>query len=94
VAAAERKAARRLKETLPLPAPAKINLALHVTGRRNDGYHLLDTLVVFTEFGDLVSISSAERGAMERTLLRRLARRRGAVARPRPRPPQSPVFPG
>ncbi len=27
-------------------APAKINLALHVTGRRDDGYHLLDTLVV------------------------------------------------
>ena len=28
------------------PAPAKINLALHVTGRRADGYHLLDTVVV------------------------------------------------
>lgn len=28
-------------------APAKINLALHVTGQRQDGYHLLDTLVVF-----------------------------------------------
>jgi 4-diphosphocytidyl-2-C-methyl-D-erythritol kinase len=48
-----------LKETLP--APAKINLALHVTGRRDDGYHLLDTLVVFTEDGDRLSISSAER---------------------------------
>ena len=34
------------------PAPAKINLALHVTGRRADGYHLLDSLVVFTELGD------------------------------------------
>lgn len=28
-------------------APAKINLALHITGQRQDGYHLLDTLVVF-----------------------------------------------
>lgn len=35
-------------------APAKVNLALHVTGRRDDGYHLLDTLVVFTEAGDTV----------------------------------------
>jgi 4-diphosphocytidyl-2-C-methyl-D-erythritol kinase len=35
-------------------APAKINLALAVTGRRPDGYHLLDTLVVFAEFGDVV----------------------------------------
>ncbi len=37
-------------------APAKINLALHVTGRRDDGYHLIDTLAVFTEFGDRVTI--------------------------------------
>lgn len=33
-------------------APAKINLTLHVTGRRSDGYHLLDSLVVFTTIGD------------------------------------------
>ena len=33
-------------------APAKINLALHVTGRRADGYHLLDSLVVFADVGD------------------------------------------
>ena len=36
-------------------APAKINLALHVTGRRDDGYHLIESLVVFTELGDRVS---------------------------------------
>lgn len=30
-------------------APAKINLALHVTGQRDDGYHLIDTLVVFAK---------------------------------------------
>lgn len=39
------------------PAPAKINLALHVTGRRADGYHLLDSLVVFTELGDRVTVA-------------------------------------
>ena len=33
-------------------APAKINLTLHVTGQRADGYHLLDSLVVFANVGD------------------------------------------
>ncbi|SHE71289.1 4-diphosphocytidyl-2-C-methyl-D-erythritol kinase [Kaistia soli DSM 19436] len=36
-------------------APAKINLALHVVGRRADGYHLLDTLVVFASVGDTLT---------------------------------------
>ncbi|APG48400.1 4-(cytidine 5'-diphospho)-2-C-methyl-D-erythritol kinase [Phaeobacter porticola] len=35
-------------------APAKINLTLHVTGRRADGYHLLDSLVVFADIGDRI----------------------------------------
>ncbi|MBF9034835.1 4-(cytidine 5'-diphospho)-2-C-methyl-D-erythritol kinase [Rhodobacterales bacterium HKCCE2091] len=35
-------------------APAKVNLALHVTGRRSDGYHLLDSLVVFAGVGDVL----------------------------------------
>lgn len=38
------------------PAPAKLNLALHVTGRRNDGYHLLDSLVVFARAGDEIRL--------------------------------------
>lgn len=38
-------------------APAKINLTLHVTGRRPDGYHLLDSLVVFAEAGDRVTLA-------------------------------------
>ncbi len=36
-------------------APAKVNLALHVTGRGSDGYHRLDSLVVFAGTGDQVS---------------------------------------
>ncbi|MGE4245901.1 MAG: 4-(cytidine 5'-diphospho)-2-C-methyl-D-erythritol kinase [Parvibaculaceae bacterium] len=41
-------------------APAKINLALHVVGRRPDGYHLLDSLVVFADAGDRVRATAAE----------------------------------
>lgn len=43
-----------------LHAHAKINLALHVTGRRPDGYHLIESLAVFTRFGDRVEIARAE----------------------------------
>lgn len=37
-------------------APAKINLCLHVTGQRADGYHLLDTLVAFCTVGDVLTL--------------------------------------
>lgn len=40
-------------------APAKINLALHVTGRRDDGYHTLDSLVVFADAADVVRVRPA-----------------------------------
>lgn len=42
-------------------APAKINLALHVTGKRSDGYHLLDSLVVFATVGDVVTVKRGSR---------------------------------
>ncbi|MDH3263802.1 MAG: 4-(cytidine 5'-diphospho)-2-C-methyl-D-erythritol kinase, partial [Paracoccaceae bacterium] len=41
-------------------APAKINLALHVTGQRPDGYHLLDSLVVFAPVGDRLTAAPAD----------------------------------
>lgn len=41
-------------------APAKVNLALHVTGQRADGYHLLDSLVMFANLGDRVSARLAD----------------------------------
>lgn len=40
-------------------APAKLNLYLHVLGRRADGYHLLDSLVAFADVGDEVSARPA-----------------------------------
>jgi 4-diphosphocytidyl-2-C-methyl-D-erythritol kinase len=41
-------------------APAKVNLYLHVTGRRADGYHLLDSLAVFPAVGDRLRATPAE----------------------------------
>ena len=41
-------------------APAKINLSLHVTGQRPDGYHLLDSLVAFADIGDRLWIEPAD----------------------------------
>lgn len=41
------------------PAAAKINLTLHVTGQRADGYHLLDSLVVFVDQGDRITARHA-----------------------------------
>jgi 4-diphosphocytidyl-2-C-methyl-D-erythritol kinase len=46
--------------TLSVFAPAKINLYLHVVGRRADGYHLLDSLVAFADIGDWVSARPGE----------------------------------
>ena len=40
-------------------APAKVNLTLHVTGQRADGYHLLDSLVAFCGIGDWVTATAA-----------------------------------
>jgi 4-diphosphocytidyl-2-C-methyl-D-erythritol kinase len=41
-------------------APAKINLTLRVTGKRADGYHLLDSLVAFADVGDWISAAPSD----------------------------------
>lgn len=46
-------------------APAKINLTLHVTGRRPDGYHLIDSLVAFADTGDRVMVTPAPAVSLE-----------------------------
>ncbi|HYB66506.1 MAG TPA: 4-(cytidine 5'-diphospho)-2-C-methyl-D-erythritol kinase [Steroidobacteraceae bacterium] len=49
------------------PAPAKLNLFLHVTGRRADGYHELQTLFQLVDLTDTIAIRVREDGAIERT---------------------------
>jgi len=57
-------------ETLPnsWPAPAKLNLFLHITGRRADGYHTLQTLFQFLDYGDELSFEITNDGAITRTV--------------------------
>lgn len=48
---------RRVDEVIELPAPAKLNLFLHVVGRRPDGYHELQTVFQFLDLADRVRIA-------------------------------------
>ena len=48
----------------PWPAPAKLNLFLHVTGRRSDGYHELQTLFQFLDIGDELNFDLTDNGAI------------------------------
>jgi 4-diphosphocytidyl-2-C-methyl-D-erythritol kinase len=52
---------------LTCPAPAKLNLFLHVNGRRPDGYHMLQTLFRFIDLHDTLHFSLREDGAVCRT---------------------------
>ncbi|MHA6721255.1 4-(cytidine 5'-diphospho)-2-C-methyl-D-erythritol kinase [Sphingomonas sp. RS6] len=56
-------------ETIVEPAPAKLNLALHVRHRRPDGYHELETLFAFVEHGDVVRLTADEAGGADRLRL-------------------------
>ena len=48
------------------PAPGKLNLMLRVTGRRADGYHFLQTIIRFIDYGDTLTFGVREDGAIER----------------------------
>lgn len=53
-------------ELKPFPAPAKLNLFLHVTGRRADGYHLLQSVFRFIDHGDTVWLGVRKDGQVRR----------------------------
>ncbi|MBK8453303.1 MAG: 4-(cytidine 5'-diphospho)-2-C-methyl-D-erythritol kinase [Thiofilum sp.] len=52
--------------TLILPAPAKLNLFLHITGRRSDGYHLLQTIFQLLDYGDSIQLTLRHDGVVRR----------------------------
>jgi 4-diphosphocytidyl-2-C-methyl-D-erythritol kinase len=53
-------------DSVSWPAPAKLNLFLHVTGRRPDGYHTLQTVFQFVDFGDRVGLRVTADSAIRR----------------------------
>lgn len=53
-------------QALRLPAPAKLNLFLHITGRRPDGYHELETLFLFLDHGDELTLRRRDDGLINR----------------------------
>lgn len=55
------------KIAISVPASAKINLFLHIVGKRDDGYHLLESLVVFTKYGDMITVEEASELSLEIT---------------------------
>ena len=54
-----------LNGAVVMEAPAKLNLFLHVTGRRDDGFHELDSLVAFASVGDLLRVEPATELSLE-----------------------------
>ena len=49
---------------LTLPSPAKLNLFLHINGRRDDGYHLLQTVFQLLDYGDELSFEATTDGQL------------------------------
>ena len=58
-------AIERLKPVLREAAPAKVNLYLHIVGRRADGLHLLESLVAFADAGDVLCAEPADALSLE-----------------------------
>jgi len=56
-----------------VPAPAKLNLFLHIVGRRTDGYHLLESLFVLIDWADELHFERRDDGRIQRHDIRRAA---------------------
>lgn len=56
-----------IERTLTLPAPAKLNLMLHITGRRTDGYHDLQTLFQFIDYSDQLTFTDSDHSEISLT---------------------------
>jgi 4-diphosphocytidyl-2-C-methyl-D-erythritol kinase len=54
------------RDTLVVSAPAKVNLFLHVTGRRDDGYHTLESLFTMVDWCDTITLSRRADGNITR----------------------------
>lgn len=54
-------------DQISLLAPAKVNLFLHITGRRENGFHELESLFVRTSFGDQVTVEAADKVSLDIT---------------------------
>ncbi len=55
-----------LRQLLDVPAPAKLNLFLHITGRRADGYHLLQSVFMLIDWCDTLHFERRASGAISR----------------------------
>lgn len=56
-----------MQRACALPAPAKLNLFLHVLGRRDDGYHELQSVFALIDFADWIDLARRDDGALVRT---------------------------
>jgi 4-diphosphocytidyl-2-C-methyl-D-erythritol kinase len=55
-----------IKAFFDLPAPAKLNLFLHITGRRADGYHLLQSVFILVDWADTLHVERRDDGLLRR----------------------------
>src|SRR4029434_6738288 len=56
-----------MERAYALPAPAKINLFLHVLGRRADGYHELQTVYALIDLADYIDVERRDDGELRRS---------------------------
>ena len=66
-----------MKALYDVPAPAKLNLFLHVTGRRADGYHLIQSVFMLIDWCDVLHFELRAAGRLQDELSRARADHEG-----------------